>query len=90
MNKMEMKKRPRGVYVALGIIVLGVGLSILADQLKSPFLESLALVASCGLTGYAVGVYIFDIKPFKTVAGILLFAATILLVTIAFWLVDIL
>ena len=89
MNKMETKKRPAGVYVALGIIVLGVGLSILADQLKSPFLESLALVATCGLTGYAVSIYMFDVKPFKTVAGMIFLAAIILIVTVAFWLVDI-
>ena len=89
MNKMGIRKRPAGVYVALGILVLGVGLSIAADMLESPFLRSLGLVAPCGLAGYAVSVYVFNMKPFKTTAGILFYAAIILLVTIAFWLIDI-
>ena len=89
MSKMEGKKRPAGVYVALAILVVGVGLSIVADWLGSPFLKSLALVLPCGLAGYAVSVYMFDITPFRTTAGRLFYAAIILLVTIAFWLIDI-
>lgn len=89
MNEMKPRKRPAGIYVALGIIVLGVGLSILADLLENPFMRSLGLVLPCGLTGYAISVYIFDVKPFKTRAGLVFFAAIILLVTVAFWLIDI-
>ena len=48
----------------MAILVVGVGLSIVADWLGSPFLKSLALVLPCGLAGYAEKFRKFRVIPF--------------------------